>query len=284
MPLFIFISGLFFKDKNVKQKFLSFITIAYICKLVLFITRFILYGHAKFSLFIEPGIPWYMIVLAFYIVITHFLKDIEKKYVLIFFIILACLIGYDSSVRDFLAIARIIVYYPFFLIGQMIDKKEIIKLTNKKSLKLISIIILLIWGGICLFELKHVYLLRILFTAHNPYSINNAFIKWGFIYRIICYIITIVTSFAVINLIPKRESIISKFGERTIQVYFWHIVILDLLVYFNINDLLIKTPVGKIVWLFCAVVVAILLSLKPFGKPIDKIMSIFNNNNSMKRR
>lgn len=272
MPMFLFISGLFHKNENILKKALFYVSIGFLLKIVLFLQSLFLHNEASFSVFSDSQIPWYMFVLAIYIVISFLIRKVDKKFILVFSIILACFAGYDSAIGDFLYLSRAIVFYPFFVLGEMINKENLLKVTRKKGLRIASFITLIIWILICIILLERVYVLRPLFTGRNPFNINEIFIKWGFIYRILCYIISFIIGFSIICVVTDRKLPgITLFGSRTLQVYFWHLPILTFLSIYYINSNLSITYIGKLVWLLSSIFLTFVLSQKQFKFPISQI-------------
>lgn len=283
MPLFIFISGLFFNDNKLKEKVIFFIVIGFLCKFVLFFSKLFFLDIVNFSLFIENNVPWFMFALAIYFALGKLLEKYNKKYILLFSIILACLIGYDNSVGDFLSLSRIIVFYPFFILGQMVNRKKLIELNSNTKIKVVSLLIVIAWALICMFCLKYVYDLRTLFTGRNPFSVDPLFLKWGCIYRLLCYAITICVSSAIIFVFPKRPLFFTKLGAKTLQVYFWHFAVIYLFVGLGLDKIVLIGPVGKLLWLLFGVVVTLILCLKPFGVLLNKTEEICKEHGLQKK-
>ena len=273
MPLFLFLSGMFQKNENITAKVLGYICIGFLWKIIYFLERMLLFGNASFSLLSDGGVPWYMFALAVYIVVSYGLKNINKRFLLAFTLMLGCFVGYDAAIGDFLYLSRVVVFYPFFLLGQMTNKMVLVKVTENKWIKRIAFMVLVIWGLMCLLGLEQVYFLRPLFTGRNPFSVNEVFSKWGFAYRILCYIISIIAGFSAICIMPIRFIPgITLFGSRTIQVYFWHYFVIIILEKLEVNSLLMVSSAGRLLWMLCAVLLALILSLKPFAFPVGYIM------------
>lgn len=57
---------------------------------------------------------------------------------------LACFVGYDQTIGDFLYLSRIIIFLPFFLLGLVVRNEDIVKLKKNKILLIAVMIILLI--------------------------------------------------------------------------------------------------------------------------------------------
>lgn len=273
MPLFIFISGLFYKPKNITNKFLMYIIIGFALKITMFITNYILGNNPSFSLLSDKEIPWFMFSLATFTVVCYFLRNQNKKLILIFSIILACFVGYDKEIGDFLYLSRSIVFFPFFWIGTMIKSEDIIKIKEKynKKLFIIGSIIILIWGISCLMNLDILYTLRHLFTGKNHFS--QAIYNFGPLARLFCYVVATTLSIAIIAVVPnKKIHIITDLGQKTLQIFFWHYPILYILVaVFNLNAFCSSIS-GKIVFLELAVLTTFILTHRIFSFPTKQII------------
>lgn len=273
MPLFLFLSGMFHTNKNISAKVSGFLVIGFLWKILYFLEKLLLTGRASFSLLSDNGVPWYMFVLAMYIMVSYGLRNRNKRSVLLCSVMLACFVGYDATIGDYLYLSRAIVFYPFFVLGQMTNKESLVIRAQNKWLKFLAVVVLAAWGLLCLLGLKHVYILRPLFTGRNPFSVNEIFDKWGFAFRILCYAVSLIAGAAVICITPKRKlPMITLFGSRTLQVYFWHYFVIAVLVKLQINTLFMESPLRQLLWLLCAVLLAVVLSLKPFGFPVVQIM------------
>ena len=121
MTAFIFISGLFSKkavDQKNYRKVFEYLVLYIFIKVYLFLIKIVCgYGVAEVSLLAEGGVPWYVFSLAAYVLITICLRNIDKRYLFIFSIVLACFAGYDPNLGKELVLSRILVYYPFFWPG-----------------------------------------------------------------------------------------------------------------------------------------------------------------------
>ena len=116
MPLFIFISGLFFKPKDVTSKCLMYISIGFALKITNFLVKYFLGLNPSFSILSDGGIPWFMFAIAIFTLLAYILRKHNKTYILFFSILLACFAGYDKEIGDFLYLSRIIIFFPFLFI------------------------------------------------------------------------------------------------------------------------------------------------------------------------
>lgn len=272
MPLFIFISGLFFKPKNITSKCLMYISIGFALKITNFSVKYFLGLNPSFSILSDGGIPWFMFAIAIFTLLAYILRNQNKTYILFFSILLACFTGYDKEIGDFLYLSRIIIFFPFYWLGTMIKQNKILKAKEKysKPLLISGIVILIIWAYICLIQLEPVYNLRHLFTGRNPFS--DVVYYYGPLARLLCYFISSVLSIAVIGIVPnKNMKNITNYGKKTIQVFFWHYpIIYTIFTIFNFN-ILCDNIYGKLIFLEIAILVAIFLSNKIFSFPTKQI-------------
>lgn len=220
MPLFLFLSGLFFKNERIKNK-VQFCLILYVLEKAITTYIRMAFGQAySFSLFIAKDISWFMLVLAAFNLLSSWLSNIKVEYRILFFTILSCVAGYDSNLNDYFAIMRVIVYYPFFLLGEGIGIQNILKIRKNKIISAISIIGLIAWVVICFVKTNQAYFLRPLFTGRNPYE--EKMLTIGPELRLLCYGITCAISLGVICIIPNKSiPIMSESGSRSINGYFW---------------------------------------------------------------
>ena len=242
MPLFIFISGYFHSDRNTTKKVLFYTSLGFLYKIVSFLIDR-LNGDSQyiFNLLADSGLAWFMFVLAIYTFALSLLKDQNKKFILIGSIILACFIGYDKSIGDFLYLSRAIIFFPFYILGTIL----------------------------CITKVNTLYGLRYMFSGRHPFP--DGIITYGPIIRLACYIISIVLSISLIILISSKNiKWISNFGKNTINVYFWHLNLFYIFKsYINLNSIYSSFSLGFIVYIITTIVVTVILSTKIFNFPVN---------------
>ena len=273
IPLFIFIAGLMFKNKNITAKAIFYISIGFAYKIVSAIVERLL-GTVKVEFFLlwDGGLSWFMFALAAYIVILKIIEKQNKEYILMFSIVLACFVGYDPGIGDFLYLSRIIIFFPFFLSGVLLQNFDIVGLKAKESkYKFLAGLIIVIWLGLCVFELDIFYRLRYLFTGRNPFF--PQIMSYAPLARLASYTISFGMCFALIMLMPNRRMfVITDMGENSINVYFWHMHIYYILnKVFNISNVFNYGVSGKLAFLLMAVLLSMILSHKIFSFPIRQI-------------
>ena len=273
MPLFIMISGMFYKRDNVVKRVLYYLMVGLSLKIVMFLISLLINGGTWFSLSITDGIPWFMFVLAAYTALVYFLEGIDWKVCLVFAFLLGCFAGYDREIGDFLCLSRMIVYFPFFYSGMLLSGRKQDPVPSGMVWKLLSAALIVVWGLLCWKCLDPVYRLRGFFTGRNPFPDNELF-YWGGLIRLLCYVITYLLCFAFIILIPEKKlPFVSACGARTVRIYFWSQPAINIL--FSKNGLLyadllpvLKTPPGKFLFICSGLVLVAVLSLKIFDYPM----------------
>lgn len=272
MPLFIFLSGLFQKDSGTLARTVGLICVGFALKITFTLVRLLLGWNVSFSLLGDDWIPWFMFTLAAYTASGWVLRSFDKRFLLVFSILVGCFVGYDSTIGDQLYLSRIVVFYPFFVLGQMCDREKLEAVSEKRWLRLAGLAVLSIWAALCLFAREQIYTLRPLFTGRNPFSVNELFLPWGCGWRLLCYGISAVTGFALICVTPSRRlPVVSAYGARTLEIYYWHGPVRNIFNYFGIYTLC-ATRSGKLIWLACAVGTTLLTGTKPFSFPARQIL------------
>lgn len=82
MPAFIFVSGLFSKHAIKQRKYLrllSFVWLYLLAKLLITLANFAFANKMNFDLLNETGVPWYLLSLASFYLITIFLQRVQPK-------------------------------------------------------------------------------------------------------------------------------------------------------------------------------------------------------------
>lgn len=284
MPLFFFISGLFSKSVIRKEQFPSGRIIHYfILYLILNIAnRFAedisangLFAHANmknFTLIGTKGAAWFLFVLPIFLCLTRLLRRVAPGLVLSVSILTACFAGYDAAIGDAFCLSRIFVFYPFFYLGYWLNPEQVCAVTHKKSSRIASVVVLLAAVGIVLFGIKHLYDYRPLLTGRNPFS-EIPHSNLGFLIRGFYYVAVAVLSFAIISLTPQKNTIFTKTGQRTLQIYCYHRVLVSLFV--NLGGVRLLKHLAPSAWIYlymaCALVIVFLLTWKPLGTPIQKL-------------
>ncbi len=277
MPVFIFISGLFSKHTVNEKKYnkvILFLFLFFISKIILFLSRIIAYGTPSISLFDVGDLPWYMLAMFFFLLITIALKSFDPKYILPLIILIACVAGYDSNVGDTLAIMRVIVFYPFFYAGYCLDPQKIAEFSDKKWVKIASAVVFVVFTVLVFVKVRFLHQFKPLITGRRAFVSLGKYEKAGGALRLLYYIIVTLVGGSVVCLTPNKltdRKIISTFGTRSLQVYMLHYVFIHF-VDGRLSNVVSHIP--EEVWFVpFAIIVTVICSLKIWEPIFNVIMN-----------
>ena len=279
MPLFIFVTGLFAKGaisnrEKLKNKVYFFIKMYFIYKVLLMLVKLIMTGEGSFSLLKESSIPWYMLAMVIYLIITYMARNIKPGYLLALSVILACVIGYDRDFGDFLVLARAINFYPFFLMGYY--AKTDMKIFESNAIKkVLSVLVLGAYGYIIWINVTKVYEFRPLLTGRNTYF-SLEFPEYGILYRLAQYLIAIAVGLSIIYLVPNKVNSFTFIGKKTLYIYVLHGVFINILRGLNWEEHLMDN-LPSVIWkadvLLSVIVLVGLCCLPIFEKAFAFVMN-----------
>ncbi len=277
MPLFIFIGGLFSKktiDNKDYKKIVEYLTLYLIIIMIQAIFTLISGGMPNFKIFTTAGVQWYMLALFNFNLILMLLDRVDKKYLFIFSIILACFAGYDANIGDFLCLSRTIVFFPFFLAGYLLDQKKVIEFCKKRKVQILAIIFLIGTLLLCYFFIKDIYFLRQLITGRNPFIELSKYKRYGIIFRFLYYIVATLFIISLISLTPKNRIAITTWGRRSLSIYVWHYPIINLF-FSKLNGYKLLKQTNTYLTIFpLALLLTIVLAQEVFEKPINYLKQI----------
>lgn len=233
MPAFLYISGLLSKNTIDKKKYnniFSYLMLYFVIKIIRNGVNYLINGKGSFSILSESGLAWYAGALFAYCIITVLMSRVDKRWLLICVVILGCFAGYDNKLGDFLILSRVIVYYPFFLLGYMTNIDKLMLYTSKLSLKVASLLGLTAYLVIFSVYGEKLYWIRPLLTGRNPFSELEHFSTYGLVLRLVYYVATILIIFMIIVVIPNiKIPLLTGIGSRSIAVYALHFCLIDVL-------------------------------------------------------
>lgn len=334
MPAFIFISGLMHKQYITEErassgvkgetrlrldKMLGFFLCGYALKVFLQFSRTWMGQNPEWSWYEEPGIPWYLFVMAEFELVFFLMRYIDGRvkpiYVISGTFLLSAIIGYFPSVGDAFCLARMINFLPIYALGYYSDMRAFLEWIEKKRYKIWGWIVIAVSLLACYLGPWYSYSLRKCFTGRRSYLYMSYFIgdyaiKFGWAIRLVTWAVAILISMAIIAVIPDRDmGFITKVGSKTLNVYFWHrplcylfrnwAVLPKLCVLFGgtYNESMAGLRKGLafggsewsmlaafIVYLLIAAAMTALFSLKPFDHPCNDLMKFAGKITSKKDR
>lgn len=277
VPLFVFISGVFYSSNNLKAKVLFYIYTGFAMKALNLLSNVLIRGmRPHFELLGDKAAPWYLFSLAAFMIIRYILRDINKWFGLGFALILGCYIGYDASIGDSFYLSRILVFFPFYMAGSMVDPDNFPKRIKEKwwyYLAALCVIVLLFYS--CNYQIHRLYKYRHLLTGRNPFS--ESVLTYGFFARLGCYTVSTFVGLSVMILTPcMKLPLISVWGRSTLCVFFWHKFFYYLFERFTPMFWLFNYGVGGMViyMIIAAALTALLSAIKWFSFPIKQIQKL----------
>lgn len=290
MPLFIFVTGLFAKSvingdsKKRLNKIISYIIIYLIYKLLLFaVLNLILKQPYSFSLFSEAEVPWYLLAVVIWIILTNLVKDVKPLLVIVLSLVCSLLIGYDSSITDQFCLSRVIVFFSFFLAGYYLSfdkmKSFIEKLHEGKWKFGLALLLFCIVGFVFIYFGDELYFLRPLFTSRNPYIYFNVPFDIpgsAILLRILWILYNVFMGILIFTLVPLKRRFYTKYGSRTLQVFVLHFVIAAAVGYSFISREVISIfgDYSILIFALMGVIMTFVLSADFLNKRFSKILKI----------
>lgn len=283
MPLFIFLSGLLERKWNAQHPFrwskpVYYIMIGYALKFCIYGIKLLFHQKAQFQWWEDTGIPWYMFAMAALLALTYLLRRWDVRLVLPISIFAACMAGYVEEIGSFLYLSRILVFFPFYYLGYHLDMRAVLKVLDRLWIKCLSAIFLTDVFLISLAKVDTLYHYIRLFTSRNAYSLIRVE-HCGFFHRLGFYGLAFLMGAAIISLIPNRElPLCSEIGARTLQIYFWHRLVLYVLMFSGATDGLVRAfPTGWM-WMYLAMafLLPFVLSVQLFNAPLLMLKRLQN--------
>lgn len=282
MPAFLFISGLFSKrtvqaDKYNWRKLVPYIFICFVLSMFRDWSIHIRKPEHGFSFYDQGKISWFMLAIFAHYTLAWLLRKFPPKYVFPATVLVGLAIGYVPFISEGFTLSRIIVFFPFFYAGYMLDRNRFAEFLDRKSVRAAGAAVLVAWFTICIVFEKQVYLLRRLFTGQNNYDeIPKALGPVDFLYRGLTYFISALVILAFFTLVPRMTvPRMTELGARTLSVYFWHLPVLDVIIHREWVVDLIHTSFWYhlLISVVLAVALTYLFSWKPFTVPVNWMLN-----------
>lgn len=226
MPLFTLISGYWHKPKNIGTLVKTYIKPMLLFSAINFFVGYFFYPKYHSGIHLIGYAMWYLWALFIFSLISPLLLNSLKIRTIVIFnfllIVAFCMLPsfgiFDTLIRE-LQINRLIGFYPFFLLGIMLNKyEENIRFYCKKPL-LVWILIMSYTIYVFLCYAKHGFA-----YSSGFYLINGA--SWDMIVKwIINYILIAVATISLVLLLPNKHYPITKYGARTLSVYVLHMLL-----------------------------------------------------------
>lgn len=213
MPAFVFVSGYFGKG----EKAYSFERIARLVFLFFIFNSITVFAEGYTSL-LEPIYSyWYLIALIFWRLTAHRIAKFRIINILLF--TAAILIGFFAAIDNHFAAARVIGFYPFYMLGYQLSSKDSSKLAGRKYSERGLIGLALLLGAACIAFAMQTFIgypdnSLILGAYQEPLDVFR---------RIVMFIIAIIVIYALRHITPdKNIPLITMFGRNSLWIFILH--------------------------------------------------------------
>lgn len=209
---------------------------------------------------------WFLITMMSYTLTDFILEKVNYKVMIPLSFIIGLLSGFIPIFGETLSLSRTFVFFPFYVLGYYakdLDLFNKIKLPKiKKSTIVISIIILIVI--LCFDDILSIKILK---GKYNYFDIDNITPIIAFLQRLLFYGLSLIVTIAFLNLVPSKESFLTKLGRNTLYIYLTQGIILK--TFITEEFLLNNEVIGTVILFSLACILTVL-----FTKIIKKITNI----------
>lgn len=224
MPAFILIAGYFakgYQQKGYIQKVASKLIIPYLIFHGIYSIYYVLIKNENVWIVANPLNPhwslWFLLSLFFWNILLYLFALFRKEVAMGVSFIIALSVGYIEEVNHFMSLSRTFVFFPLFLIGSYMKRKHFLLLKHKSAR--ISSFFLLIGIAILYSQISFDY--EWLFGS-KPYAHFGDVTIISCLKRLLFYVLTLVTTFSFLSLVPSKKLFFTDWGTRTFYVYLLH--------------------------------------------------------------
>ncbi len=217
MPLFIFISGFFSKNvSRIREQAFSRLLLPYLIFNFSMVAFLWLTGERELSLFTPTYVYWFLLALFVWRV---FLTDLTAiRFILPVSIAAGLFLGYSPEATNFLAISRIVVFFPFFLLGYYSTPQTIEKI--RAAGKLFAFFLIGMAAFLIIFLIKKQWINLGMFLA-EPYPEGAE--NFSLVLRLLFYFVAGLTGTGIMILCPDRKlSLLTRMGKNSLVIYLLH--------------------------------------------------------------
>ena len=169
------------------------------------------------------------------------IERIKIVYLLPASVLAGLIIGYFSYIRDVLALSRVFVFFPFFILGFSLSEQMLAKFLNMRIRLLALIYLSALFAFLLMFRKELAPVSKIIYGGSSYSDSLDELAQYGILIRLIWYILAFITAAAFMLLVPRCRMFFTSFGGRNLQVYMSHIWCRDMLVYIGLFKFIQKS-------------------------------------------
>ncbi len=192
-----------------------------------------------------------------YNIFEFILERADYKTMIPLSIVIGILVGFIPWIGSELSLSRTFVFFPFYVIGYYAKELNILPRINTKKVRHITIIVSILIL-ILILNYNDILSIKILKGKYSYYDIGNIKPIIACIERILFYMFSIIVSISFLNLVPRKEGILTILGRNTLYIYLTQGMILKT---FITEKILFNNKVIGTLFLFiCAIIMTIILT------------------------
>ena len=213
MPAFVFISGFFGKSER-SHSFESIIRLIFLY----FVFNSIMWFIGGFSSLLVPAYSyWYLIALIVWRLTAHHIAGFREINLILF--VTALFAGFYPSLDNTFAVARIIGFYPYYMIGYQLRREKSSALQNQPYAKRAAAGVLVLTGAAVLAFFAYSYF-QYTDAALQMERYTHPIDAFG---RIVLYITAFLAIYALRCLSPNRPlPLLTLFGRNSLWIFILH--------------------------------------------------------------
>ena len=227
MPAFIVVAGYFTKRiKNMHDviKLVKKLLVPYIIFQIIYTLYYQgIYGNdLDFSILEPRWALWFLLSLFFWqLMLCVFGRN--KKGLLISFVF-SLVVGYFGEINETLALSRTFFFFPFFLIGYLLQSDHFERIKQKSYVFLSWLLFAVIF--LFVFFYGDIEWREWLYGRVGYKEIIGESIAYGFLFRAGAYVMMLISAFCFFAIVPKKRLAITKIGAITFPIYLFHMFVL----------------------------------------------------------
>lgn len=280
MPLFILISGYFFREGRLR-KVLELFSVFIVWQLIDgFIGPLIHNGHLPslddgarlYKLFDPQWTLWYLIGIIFWRAITPYV--LKLRYPILIAIIVAIWASFVPDLTHAFALRRLLNFYPFYLIGYTLGQRGTLTLllekikTKGRLIQAGAGVFILGFMAFMVYFTQHGFNTELLFMDYSYHHFGLSLFK-GMLFSLLFYGAVTMLCLAILTLIPKERKlfVFSKLGTYSLYIYLLHVNIVRVFRQV-VPDTLTHHPIALI---FTALATALVITLITTSEPVLRL-------------
>ncbi len=286
VPVLVTLSGMTFRSNETEEllrKGLKSLGVPLVLFTMLYeLPHVVILGSlSKYSRKFSPyWLLWFLVSLLCWRLMANHVSRLKwpLPYTIVVFIMLAVGAGGVDSIGYPFSLSRTIVFFPFFLLGMELQKRNVLHLRMpafyRWSAGLIVLSMLIIS-----YRYPSLVSLNILYGVKS-YAAQGLSLGAGGLTRALWYIYAVLLVLSVLTLLPTNASRWTKLGAQSMSIYLLHGYGVKFLEYANILDVLSPRLSGSTFVAFALIYTALLVFLttrEPVEQGFQKVISIISS-------